>query len=131
MKVGDHGWVDLSSAGRSAVRSAPRRFSMTPLVYAPGALKWVTLTSHRAWLLQQADNLFSFFEKGCINPLGGFYDLDDEGRPFPPGAPAGGRPGRQIHSTTRMVHCFAIAHLLGRAGADVIIDHGMDFIWKG
>jgi sulfoquinovose isomerase len=104
---------------------------MTPLVYAPGAPKWVTLTSHRAWLLQQADNLFSFFEKGCINPLGGFYDLDEEGRPFPPGAPAGGRPGRQIHSTTRMVHCFAIAHLLGRAGADVIIDHGMDFIWTG
>jgi mannose/cellobiose epimerase-like protein (N-acyl-D-glucosamine 2-epimerase family) len=30
-----------------------------------------------------------------------------------------------------MVHSFAIAYLLGRAGADVIIDHGMAFLWNG
>jgi sulfoquinovose isomerase len=37
---------------------------------------------------------------------------------------------RQLHETTRMVHCFAIAHLLGLPGADRTIDHGMDFIWR-
>jgi hypothetical protein len=42
--------------------------------------KWTALASHRAWLLGQAEKLFSFFERQ-INPLEGFYDLDDGGRP--------------------------------------------------
>jgi len=29
-----------------------------------------------------------------------------------------------------MVHCFSIARLMGRPGADAIIDHGMEFLWK-
>ena len=29
-----------------------------------------------------------------------------------------------------MVHCFAIAHLLGRPGAAAVVDHGMDYIWR-
>ena len=29
-----------------------------------------------------------------------------------------------------MVHCFAIAHLLGLPGADRIVDHGMAFLWE-
>jgi mannose/cellobiose epimerase-like protein (N-acyl-D-glucosamine 2-epimerase family) len=91
----------------------------------------VELPSHRAWLLEQANSLFSFFEKESINPLGGFHELDDEGRPMVPGAVPGALPGRQIHVTTRMVHSYCIAHLMGRPGADVIIDHGMDFLWNG
>ena len=35
---------------------------------------------------------------------------------------------RRLHETTRMVHCFAMAHLLGLPGADRMIDHGMRFI---
>ena len=30
-----------------------------------------------------------------------------------------------------MVHCFAIARLMGRPGADRFIDHGMEFLWNG
>jgi len=41
--------------------------------------KWVALASHRTWLLREAEKLFSFFERRIINPLGGFYDLDDGG----------------------------------------------------
>ncbi len=95
------------------------------------APKWTALTSHRLWLLQQAGGLFSFFERASINPLGGFHELDDKGRPMPAGMPPGRSPSRQIHVTTRMVHCFALAHLLGRPGADAIIDHGMSFLWDG
>ena len=40
-------------------------------------------------------------------------------------------PAREIHVTTRMVHCFAIARLMGRPGADAFIDHGMAFLWNG
>ena len=93
--------------------------------------RWIALSSHRSWLLHQAENLFSFFEKRSLNRLGGFHELDMEGRPQSPDVPPGNRPGRYLHVTTRMLHCFAIAHLLGRPGADIFIDHAMEFLWKG
>ena len=84
-----------------------------------------------AWLSRQAEALFAFFERNIVNPLGGFHDLDDFGRPTPPGYGAGGSPARYLFSTTRIVHAFSIAHLMGRPGADVIVDHGMEFLWNG
>ncbi|HEX9446428.1 MAG TPA: AGE family epimerase/isomerase, partial [Dongiaceae bacterium] len=93
--------------------------------------KWTSLSSHRNWLLQQAENIFAFFEQRSIDPRGGFFDLDDAGKPFPPGFPAGAPAGRLLHATTRMTHCFAIAYLLGRPGADTMIDHGMRYLWQG
>ncbi|WP_378947025.1 AGE family epimerase/isomerase [Mesorhizobium sp. ANAO-SY3R2] len=104
---------------------------MVSLEISAAPAKWSTLKTHRLWLLQQADALFSFFERESLNPLGGFYELDNQGRPLAPGAVPGKHAGRQIHVTTRMVHCFAIAHLLGRPGADTLVDHGMDFLWNG
>ena len=83
------------------------------------------------WLLQQANDLFAFFERHIINPLGGFHDLDDEGRPTAPGFGSGGIPTRYLFATSRIVHAFAIAHLMGRPGADFIVDHGMHFLWNG
>lgn len=93
--------------------------------------RWAETPTHRAWLLDQAERLFVFFERRSINPLGGFHELDTRGRPFPPGEPAPDRPGRPLHVTTRMVHCFSMAHLMGRPGADVIVDHGLEFLWNG
>lgn len=93
----------------------------------PPAAKWTTLTYHRKWLVDQASALFAFFERRSINPDGGFFALDDGGDPI-----AGETEAlREIHVTTRMVHCFAIARLLGRPGADEFVDHGMDFLWNG
>jgi mannose/cellobiose epimerase-like protein (N-acyl-D-glucosamine 2-epimerase family) len=92
----------------------------------PLPAKWTELAYHRRWLLDQASALFDFFEPHSINPAGGFFSLDDRGQPvaqIPPLA-------REIHSTTRMVHCFAIARLMGRPGAGAFIDHGMDFLWR-
>jgi sulfoquinovose isomerase len=93
-----------------------------PIGIAP---KWVTQPRHQAWLLQQSDNLFAFYERKSINPVGGFFNLDDHGEPIP-----NGNEGSPIYSTARMVHCFAIAALLGRPGANVIIDHGMRSLWE-
>jgi len=87
--------------------------------------KWVTLPYHRRWLVEQATSLFDFFERESIDPSGGFFDLDDAGHPI------AGATVREIHVTTRAVHCFAIARLMGRPGADRYIDHGMDFLWNG
>jgi mannose/cellobiose epimerase-like protein (N-acyl-D-glucosamine 2-epimerase family) len=93
--------------------------------------KWIALASHRAWLLGQAEKLFSFFERRIINPLGGFYDLDDEGRPTAPGYGEGEKPARYLFATSRIVHVYALAYLMGRPGADLIVDHGMNFLWNG
>jgi hypothetical protein len=46
--------------------------------------EWIALANHHTWLLGQAEKLFSFFERHPINPLGGLYDLDEEGRPTTP-----------------------------------------------
>jgi hypothetical protein len=60
---------------------------------------------------------------------GGFFPLDDVGMPLPV-KPGHAGAERQIHDTARMVHCYAIAHMLGFPGADRIVDHGMTFLWR-
>ncbi|MDG3575947.1 AGE family epimerase/isomerase [Rhizobium sp. YJ-22] len=87
--------------------------------------RWSDRPYHRRWLWQQADGLYDFFQHRAVNPRGGFNDLDRAGRPLD----AAGQV-RAIHSTARMVHCFAIASLLGRPGADDIVDHGMTYLWN-
>src|SRR5690606_34837434 len=70
-------------------------------------------------------------QRNCPDPRGGFYDLDELGQPLATGWPPGPEPARALFATVRMVHCFAIAHLMGRPGADDIVDHGMKFLWDG
>ena len=84
---------------------------------------WTARPYHRDWLMGKANALFDLFQHNAVNPRGGFHDLDAAGKPF--------GDVRQIHSTARMVHCFAIAAKLGRPGADTIVDHGMQFLWNG
>ena len=93
--------------------------------------RWVERAPHRLWLLGRADALFSFFEAGCRNPLGGYFELDDAGRPMAPGADGGLPPSRNLHITARLVHAFGSASLMGRPGAANIVEHGMDFLWNG
>lgn len=80
---------------------------------------WRDAPGHRRWLAAEADALFAFFEADSIRPAGGFWMLDEVGRPLVH------EKARPLHVTTRMVHCFAVAHLLGRPGAADIVDHGM------
>jgi sulfoquinovose isomerase len=86
---------------------------------------WRARPFHRQWLADQASSLFDLFQHRIINPGGGFFDLDRAGQPINVGNPV-----RQIHSTTRMVHCFAIGNLLGRPGCEAIVDHGMKYLWN-
>lgn len=86
---------------------------------------WLTRPAHRQWLRDRAEELFSWFEPRAINPKGGFFEFDRAGRPL-----GGDNPVRGIHSTARMVHCFAIASLFGRPGAAAIVDHGMNYLWN-
>ncbi|WP_312945401.1 AGE family epimerase/isomerase [Agrobacterium sp.] len=86
---------------------------------------WSTLPLHRQWLLKQADGLYDFFQYRAVNPKGGFFDLNASGAPLQQENPV-----RGIHASARMVHCFAIGHLLGRPGCGDIIDHGMTYLWQ-
>ena len=94
-----------------------------------GTPRFATLTAHRLWLIDNARALFDFFQLPSFNPAGGFFSLDENARPL---APKPGHKGadRQAPGTTRMVHAFAIAHLLGLPGADRIVDHGVAFLWE-
>ncbi|MCY1669296.1 AGE family epimerase/isomerase [Rhizobium sp. SL86] len=86
---------------------------------------WANRPYHRHWLLSQAEGLMDFFQDRAINPKGGFYDLDRTGVALDTNNPA-----RGIHASARMVHCFAIADLLGRPGAADVVDHGMRYLWE-
>jgi sulfoquinovose isomerase len=84
---------------------------------------WLKSPAHQSWLRAQSHDLFDFYQFTSVNRRGGFYELYDDGRPI--------SDVRQLHATTRMVHCFAIGHLLGRPGCDTLVDHGMNYIWNG
>jgi len=81
--------------------------------------------SHLA--LGQAERLFFVLERRLINPLGGCYDVDEEGRPTAPGYGATDKPSRYLFATSRIVHAYAIANLIGRPGTDIIVDRGLSF----
>jgi mannose/cellobiose epimerase-like protein (N-acyl-D-glucosamine 2-epimerase family) len=99
-----------------------------PARFSVHGQKWVRLTGHRTWLLVRANDLLDFFEGASVDPAGGFRDLADDGKPL--AATGAAAFARQVQATARMVHCFAIAHLMGRPGAAAVIDHGMDFLWN-
>ena len=94
-----------------------------------GGPDFVNRVGHRQWLLSQANALLEFYQPQIINRSGGFHVLDTFGHQIQAGSVHSGLE-RQLHDTTRMVHCFAIAKLMDRFGADDIIDHGMNFLWS-
>lgn len=98
--------------------------SAQPTLPQTNAGPWQNRPFHRQYLMRQANNLFDFFQAASINRQGGFFELDDDGKPL-----NAGNATRQVHVTTRMVHCFAIGSLIGRPGSDEIVDHGMRYLW--
>jgi sulfoquinovose isomerase len=98
---------------------------MTKLPIAdPDALgPWIRDPVHRAWLAADARAQFAFFRQS-LRPDGRFDVLDHDGRPIPD------QP-QELHSTTRMVHSYALGQMWGAAGGEAIIDAGMAFLWSG
>lgn len=86
---------------------------------------WTDKLLHREWLWGQAEGLWDFFQRGFVDPSGGFYDLAPSGRPLD----AAGQV-HPIHIAGRAVHCFALGQMLGRPGSAGIVDHGMQMIWR-
>ncbi|WP_265499437.1 AGE family epimerase/isomerase [Paracoccus beibuensis] len=77
---------------------------------------------HRAFLIADAHRALDFFD-ASQDPDGGFRALDHDGRPLP-------RDLQELHTTTRLVHSYALAQLAGRPDRAGIIDRGMDDLWN-
>lgn len=91
----------------------------------PGAaLRWTARPAHRRWLEQQAAALLTQFQHSSIDPAGGFFDLDIAGQPRRE------TPVRELVTTTRVTHCFALAHMMGWPGAAPLVRHGLAALWE-
>ncbi|WP_438955062.1 AGE family epimerase/isomerase [Cognatiyoonia sp.] len=83
---------------------------------------WLDDPVHRVWLKSDAQSQFEFF-KSSMRPEGGFHLLDWHGNPLATDL-------QELHSTTRLVHSYALGHQFGVAGADDMIDQGMSYLFN-
>ena len=83
---------------------------------------WLDDPGHRRWLAGEATRQLGFFRRG-LRADGGFDVLDLDGTPLPRGS-------QELHTTTRLVHSFALAKAAGASGCDDIVDAGMAFLWN-
>ncbi|GAB0117108.1 AGE family epimerase/isomerase [Acidisoma sp. 7E03] len=87
-------------------------------------LAWTARPAHRSWLMARAEALLAQFQHTSIDPAGGFFDLDIAGQPRRETAV------RELVTTTRVTHCFALAHMLGWPGAAPLVRHGLAALWE-
>lgn len=80
--------------------------------------------AHLDWLTRQRNDLLDFYQPQLRRAAGGYAYLDHVGRPVQ-------AQGAQLWLGARMLHCFSVAHLLGREGAAEIVEHGLDFYVDG
>ncbi len=81
---------------------------------------WLDDPGHRAFLAADAATALRFF---AASPAaeGGFHTLGYDGAPLPSRV-------QELHTTTRLVHSYALAKLAGWQGCDAIIDQGMRYL---
>jgi len=82
---------------------------------------WLRNAGHLAWLRHDAQKQLDFF-RNSLRPDGGFDTLNWDGTAQP-------RPAQELHTTTRLIHSYALGHAFGDANAAQIIDAGMAFLW--
>ena len=85
---------------------------------APGF--WLDRPDHRGWLAAEAACQFAFFQCS-LRKAGGFHTLGHDGQPLPDDR-------QELHTTTRLVHSYALGQIRGVAGAAEIVDHGMRYL---
>ena len=83
--------------------------------YAPG--RWIDDPVHRDWLAAEARAQFAFF-RASLRPDGRFDVLRFDGSPIA-GAP------QELHTTTRLVHSYALGEMWGEPDCAAIIDAGV------
>lgn len=81
---------------------------------------WLDDGEHRNWLKAEAIRQLTFFAASERDGPG-FFTLDPAGRPLPDDT-------QELHTTTRLVHSFALGNSLRHPAADRIVDHGMAYL---
>jgi mannose/cellobiose epimerase-like protein (N-acyl-D-glucosamine 2-epimerase family) len=81
---------------------------------------WIDDPGHRGWLARNAIAQFNFFRASMQAPEG-FCTLDHAGNPLPTSV-------QELHTTTRLVHSYALGKLAGVTGCEEIIDRGMAYL---
>lgn len=76
--------------------------------------------THRAFLKADSQAQLAFFDRS-LRAEGGFYVLDFKGEPLPTAV-------QELHTTTRLVHSYALGHIAGRPGCDQLVDHGLAYL---
>lgn len=77
--------------------------------------------AHRSALAQDAKAQIAFF-RAALEDKGGFCALDHAGQRMPD------QP-QELHTTTRMVHSYALAQAWGAADCAPILDAGLEALW--
>ena len=83
---------------------------------------WLHSPQHRVWLLEDAAAQLRFF-RASLGRSPGFHTLDYRGRPLPSRLQA-------LHTTTRLVHSYALGLLAGFRDGEALIDQGLAYLWK-
>ena len=80
---------------------------------------WMT-EAHRRFLAADAHAQFDFFDRSFC-ATGGFHVLDFKGAPLDSQV-------QELHTTTRLIHSYALGKLAGRSGCEPMIDHGLAYL---
>jgi len=80
--------------------------------------------AHADWLDREATRLFGFYPASADPVGGGFWWLDDNGRP------SRHKP-KELWVNARMVHCYALGSLTGYPGSADLVRTGLAFLREG
>jgi mannose/cellobiose epimerase-like protein (N-acyl-D-glucosamine 2-epimerase family) len=92
---------------------------MSPGPYSTSG-SWLDCDEHLAFLANDAKRQFRFF-KASLGDTPGFRTLSFDG------APREDNP-QELHTTTRLIHSYALGMLWGVEGAEEIVDQGMRYL---
>ncbi|MCF6445877.1 AGE family epimerase/isomerase [Nereida sp. MMG025] len=81
---------------------------------------WLDTPEHRAWLIDQAQRQWFFFD-ASLTDRAGFATLGPDGRALPDTT-------QELHTTTRLIHSYALGHLMGHNGASAMVERGMSYL---
>ncbi|MEC3860275.1 AGE family epimerase/isomerase [Mesobacterium sp. TK19101] len=81
---------------------------------------WLNDAAHRAMLAEDARRQFAFF-RASLGDEAGFRVLGYDGVPLPD-------TKQELHTTTRLIHSYALGHLAGVRACGDIIDRGMAYL---
>ncbi|WP_153142726.1 AGE family epimerase/isomerase [Nesterenkonia halophila] len=84
-------------------------------------MTWLTSPAHARWLEAEADRIFEFGRNAHVPTGFGWLSNSGEVRTDVP---------TQLWITSRMVHVYSLASLLGRPGAGALADHGIEALQR-